>query len=508
MEDKATRKSAVDDAMNDIRAQVQSCKDAIKELKQERKNQIKLINEKHKESVKFIDVAQSRLNLTLKKLKRFKKNPEVGLDDIVLLKKKKNTSIALKKQSKLERKNSAKELKESEKAAKLERKNSKKELKEAEKAAKLERKNSAKDLKESEKAAKLERKNSAKELKEAEKAAKLERKNSAKDLKEAEKAAKLERKNSAKDLKEAEKAAKLERKNSEKEIKKLVKLERKNSIKDLKEAAKREEMEAKQAAALLKGKTSIEFAPSKRAALLVSTNDTKKRSAIASMRNFLINKLGFEENSIMTLSNMTKDANKMKILERLDELIESANEKECDEIMFFYSGDGIVVNNVKEKEYEDAIVPCDYKEKGVINSMTFNSRMEKISKDIKVNVLFDCCHNENFLEAAFEYCGGNDLLNKYSQPRNYNAQINVFSLRDIEPEFKSRGVINNNCNHILTRTFIEHYNECVEDNCSDVTVFSMLNDIRDYMVFNEIELIPVLYSPYEIKNNSILIHID
>ena len=487
MEDKATRKSAVDDAMNDVRAQVQSCKDTIKELKQERKNQIKFVNEKHKESVKVIDTAQSRLNLTLKKLKRFQKNPEVGLDDIVLLKKTKNTSSALKKPSKLERKNSAKELKE---------------------AAKLERKNSAKELKEASKAAKLERKNSAKELKEASKAAKLERKNSAKDLKEAEKTAKLERKNSAKDLKETEKTAKLERKNSEKELKQLIKLERKNSVKEMKEALKREEMEAKKASALLKGKTSIEFAPSNRAALLVSTNDTKKRSAIATMRSFLINKLGFEESSIMTLSNMTKDANKMKILERLDELIECANEKGCDEIMFFYSGDGIVVKNVKEEEYEDAIVPCDYKEKGVINSMTFNSRMENIAEGVKVNVLFDCCHNENFLESAYEYCGGNDLLNKYSESRNYAASIRAFSLRDIEPEFKTRGIASNNCSHILTRTFIEHYNECVEDNCSDVTVFSMLHDIRDYMVFNEIELIPVLYSPCEINNNTILLHIE
>jgi myosin heavy subunit len=472
MEDKATRKSAVDDAMNDVRAQVQSCKDTIKELKQERKNQIKLVNEKHKESVKVIDTAQSRLNLTLKKLKRFQKNPEVGLNDIVLLKKTKNTSSAVKKPSKLERKNSAKELKEASKAAKLERKNS------------------------------------AKDLKEAEKTAKLERKNSAKDLKEAEKTAKLERKNSAKDLKETEKTAKLERKNSEKELKQLIKLERKNSVKEMKEALKREEMEAKNASALLKGKTSIEFAPSNRAALLVSTNDTKKRSAIATMRSFLINKLGFEESSIMTLSNMSKDANKMKILERLDELIECANEKGCDEIMFFYSGDGIVVKNVKEEEYEDAIVPCDYKEKGVINSMTFNSRMENIAEGVKVNVLFDCCHNENFLESAYEYCGGNDLLNKYSEPRNYAASIRAFSLRDIEPEFKTRGIASNNCSHILTRTFIEHYNECVEDNCSDVTVFSMLHDIRDYMVFNEIELIPVLYSPCEINNNTILLHIE
>ena len=457
MEDKATRKTAVDDAMKDVRAQVQSCKDAIKDLKEERKNQIKLVNEKHKESVKFIDTAQSRLNLTLKKLRRFQKNPEVGLDDIVLLKKKKNTSISLNKEDK---------------------------------------------------AAKLERKNSAKELKEEKKAAKLERKNSSKDLKESEKAVKLERKNSVKNLKESEKAVKLERKNSEKELKELRKLERKNSQLELKEASKREEIEAKKAAALLKNGSSVEFTPNKRAALLVSTNDNKKRSAIATMRNFLMSKLAFEESDIMTLSNMTKDANKMKILERLDDLVECANEKSCDEIWFFYSGDGNVVNDPKEEDAEDAIIPCDYKEKGIINSMTFNSRMENIAAGVKVNVLLDCCQNENFLESAYEYCGGNDMISHSNEPRKYNADIKLFSLRTIEPDFKSRGVVKNNHGHLLARTFIEHYNECVEDNCSAVTVFSMLHDIRDYMVFNEIELIPVLCCPTEIKNNSVLLTIE
>ena len=483
MEDKASRNASIDDAMKSVQEQIKSCKETVKELKEERKNQIKHVNAKHKESLKVIDVAQSKLNTTLKKLKKFKKNPDIELDDIVLLQKKKNTSSAIKKQAKLERKNSEKELKEASKAAKLERKNSEKELKEASKAAKLERKNSQKELKE---AAKLERKNSQKELK----------------------AAKIERKNSAKNLKEMEKTAKLERKNSEKEMKEIRKLERKNSIKDLKEAKKREELEAKQAAiALKKNKSSIEFMPSKRAALLVSTNDTKKSSAIASMRNFLINKLGFEDSDIMTLSNMTKNANKMKILESLDNLVECANEQGCDEIWFFYSGDGVVVKNAKEEDAEDAIIPCDYKEKGIINSMTFNSRMENIAKGVKVYVVFDCCHNENFLETEFEYCGGSDVKSVNENPTTYNSDITVFSLRTLEPIFSGRGIINNTNPHILTRTFIEHYNECVEDNCSAVTTFSMLHDIRDYMIFNEIDLVPVMYCPTSVENNTVLLSI-
>jgi hypothetical protein len=498
MEDsKTTRKAAVNEAMDSVLDQVKSCSDAIKDLKQDRKDQlkvleknhkeaIKLINENHKESLKTIDVAQNRLNNTLKKLKKFKKNPNVELDDVVLLQKKKNTS-ALKKFDKIE----------------------KNERKEAEKTAKLERKNSAKDLKEAEKTAKLERKNSAKDLKEAENTAKLERKNSAKDLKEAENTAKLERKNSAKKMKDLEKTAKIERKNSEKEIKQLYNLERKNSMKEIKETTKREQLEAKQAAvALKKNKSSIEFTPSKRAALLISTNDTKKSSGNATMKNFLINKLGFEESSIMTLSNMTKDANKMKILERLDELIETANEQGCDEIWFYYSGDSTIITNTKTEEYEDGIIPSDYKEKGVINSMTFNGRLENIVEGIKVYVLLDCCHNENFLETSYEYCGGNDNVEVFNESRNYNADITVFTLRSIELEFKNKGIITNANAHILARMFIEHYNECVEDECSNVTIFSMLNDMRDYLVFNEIELLAVLNSPVEVKNNTSLLSIN
>ena len=480
MEDsKTTRKAAVNDAMDSVRDQVKSCSDAIKDLKQDRKDQlkvleknhkeaIKLINEKHKESLKTIDVAQNRLNNTLKKLKKFKKNPNVELDDVVLLQKKKNTS-ALKKFDKIEKN----------------------------------------EHKEAEKAAKLERKNSAKELKEAEKAAKIERKNSAKDLKETEQTAKLERKNSAKKMKDLEKTAKIERKNSEKEIKQLYKLERKNSMKEIKETTKREQMEAKQAAvALKKNKSSIEFTPSKRAALLVSTIDTKKSSGNATMKNFLINKLGFEESSIMTLSNMTKDANKMKILERLDELIETANEQGCDEIWFYYSGDSTIITNTKTEEYEDGIIPSDYKEKGVINSMTFNGRLENIVEGIKVYVLLDCCHNENFLETSYEYCGGNDNVEVFNESRNYSADITVFTLRSIELEFKNKGILTNANAHILARMFIEHYNECVEDGCSNVTIFSMLNDMRDYLVFDEIELLAVLNSPVEVKNNTSLLSIN
>ena len=140
--------------------------------------------------------------------------------------------------------------------------------------------------------------------------------------------------------------------------------------------------------------------------------------------------------------------------------------------------------------------------------MTFNGRLENIVEGIKVYVLLDCCHNENFLETSYEYCGGNDNVEVFNESRNYSADITVFTLRSIELEFKNKGILTNANAHILARMFIEHYNECVEDGCSNVTIFSMLNDMRDYLVFNEIELLAVLNSPVEVKNNTSLLSIN
>jgi hypothetical protein len=255
-----------------------------------------------------------------------------------------------------------------------------------------------------------------------------------------------------------------------------------------------------------KKKSKIEFDPVDHAALLVSINDTKKESGTAIMKDFLMNNQGFKESDIIILSN--KNATKMNILKSMDDVIATALDKGFKEVLFYYSGNGINVSNAKKEEYEDIIMPYDYKSKGFINSETFNTRFEAIKEEeINVSIILDCEHVADFMENNFEYRGSIDKLHE-SEVRNYTVDIVTMSLSYIDLKFKKKGIMENKQPHILAKAFIEHYGECVEEERSEITMISMLHDIRDYLVYHETDLMPVLSTCGEVQEESCLLKIN
>ena len=281
--------------------------------------------------------------------------------------------------------------------------------------------------------------------------------------------------------------------------KETKKREKKETKKEEKEKAKKEK-----AAAKSQKKSKIEFDPVDHAALLVSVNDTKKQSGTNLMKEFLMNNQGFKESDIIILSN--KNATKMNILKSMDDVIAAALDKGFKEVLFYYSGNGINVSNAKKEEYEDIIMPYDYKSKGFINSETFNTRFEAIKEEINVSIMLDCQHMGDFMENNFEYRGSIDKLQE-SELRNYTADIVTMSLSHIDLKFKKKGVVENKHPHILAKAFIEHYGECVEEERSEITMISMLHDIRDYLVYHETDLMPILSTCGEVQEESCLLKI-
>ena len=281
---------------------------------------------------------------------------------------------------------------------------------------------------------------------------------------------------------------KKEKKQKEKELKQLKKQKEKEEKQKKKEEKEKEK--AAQKAIQKRSKEIVEFDPKERAVLIVSTNDKKKQSFTRTMEDFFIDKLGFQQSDILKIT----DPKKLNVLDGLDRLIEAGNNKGCKELWFLYSGDGILIKNLKENDIEDVIVPSDYKEKGVINAKTFDNRLLSIKEGIKFYALLDCCHDGNFLSTKNEYCGSIDMTTEIENSQEYPGDICVFSLRTIEQNHKGRGVVQNQYPHLLCKTFIEHYGECVDDGLNEVSMISMLHDIRDYMIYNEIEVSPILGS--------------
>ena len=306
----------------------------------------------------------------------------------------------------------------------------------------------------------------------------------------------------------SKKQQKKEEQQKQKEEQKKQKEEKKEYEKKQKEEKKENEKKVKDNAVVVskksksKTKSKNEFDPVNHAALLISTNDSKKSSGIEMMKTFLMEKQEFKESDILVLSD--KNANKVSILKELEKLFNVSNEKDCKELFIYYSGNGTVVS--KKKKTESFLVPFDAKSKGYINTETFTQQFNLLKDDVNISILLDCNQQIDFTENAFEYSGSIENC-VTSDKHEYVPDIVTLSLRNVQFETKKKGIIENKHCHILAKAFIEHYGECVEEKRENITMISMLHDIRDYLVYHETELMPVLSTCGEVDEESSLIKI-
>ena len=135
-----------------------------------------------------------------------------------------------------------------------------------------------------------------------------------------------------------------DKKQKEKELNKLKK-QKEKELKQLKKQKEKEEKE-KEKIAQKRSKEVVDFDPKERAVLIVSTNDKKKQSFTRTMEDFFIDKLGFQQSDILKIT----DPKKLNVLDGIDRLIEAGNDKGCKELWFLYSGDGILIKNLKEND--------------------------------------------------------------------------------------------------------------------------------------------------------------
>ena len=313
---------------------------------------------------------------------------------------------------------------------------------------------------------------------------------------------------SKKQQKKEEQQKQKEEQKKQKEEKKEEQKKQKEEKKENEKKQKKQEKKVKDNAVVVskksksKTKSKNEFDPVNHVALLISTNDTKKSSGIEMMKTFLMEKQDFKESDILVLSG--KNATKVSILKEVEKLYTVSNEKDCKELFIYYSGNGTVVS--KKKKAESLLVPFDYKSKGYINTETFTQQFNLLKDDVNISILLDCNQQVDFTENAFEYSGSIENC-VTSDKHEYVPDIVTLSLRNVQSETKKKGIIENKHCHILAKAFIEHYGECVEEKRENITMISMLHDIRDYLVYHETELMPVLSTCGEVDEESSLIKI-
>jgi len=148
-----------------------------------------------------------------------------------------------------------------------------------------------------------------------------------------------------------------------------------------------------------------------RKALLIGVNYTGTddelngcHNDVLAVRSYLL-KHGFEESEIRILldNNDCESPTANNIVEAMRWLSEDSTEESS--LFFHFSGHGVQIldRNGDERDGQDeAIVPLDFREEGVINDDTvLRELIMPLNKDAHLTCLFDCCHSATICDLAY-----------------------------------------------------------------------------------------------------------
>ncbi|KAF8377320.1 hypothetical protein HHK36_030695 [Tetracentron sinense] len=127
------------------------------------------------------------------------------------------------------------------------------------------------------------------------------------------------------------------------------------------------------------------------------------------MRYFLVEKLGFPDDSILILTeeetDPTKTPTKRNIQKALKWLVEGC--KSGDSLVFHYSGHGIQKRNLTGDEldgYDESLCPVDYVTEGVILDDEINETIvQPLTQGVHLHAIIDACHSGTALDLPFVY---------------------------------------------------------------------------------------------------------
>ncbi|KAF8377321.1 hypothetical protein HHK36_030696 [Tetracentron sinense] len=127
------------------------------------------------------------------------------------------------------------------------------------------------------------------------------------------------------------------------------------------------------------------------------------------MRYFLVEKLGFPDDSILILTeeelDPTKIPTKRNIQKALKWLVEGC--KSGDSLVFHYSGHGIQKRNLTGDEldgYDESLCPLDYETEGVILDDEINETIvQPLPQGVQLHAIIDASHSGTTLDLPFVY---------------------------------------------------------------------------------------------------------
>ena len=222
---------------------------------------------------------------------------------------------------------------------------------------------------------------------------------------------------------------------------------------------------------------------------------------VKNMKNYLIKHCGFIESNIVLLTDETeKNPTALNIMRELGNIIELAYNKKANKIFIHYSGHGTYLYDTSGDELDnkdEALVPLDYKEMGMITDDLLNDYLSYLPSDCFCVCLFDCCHSGTILDLKYRYIEKQKNIIENKKNKLNSNIIMISGCKD--QQTSADAFISGKWAGAMTTSFLDTMNKFDHN----ITCFHLLEEMRKYLLQKGYDQVPQICSSKPLNNTSL-----
>lgn len=222
---------------------------------------------------------------------------------------------------------------------------------------------------------------------------------------------------------------------------------------------------------------------------------------VRNITNLLRSKYGFEDIDAHFDGEPGARTDAAGILQEINDLAIEAHRRHLDLVWIHFSGHGTRVrdwNNDEKDGYDEAIVPSDYKTRGLVTDDYIKRVLRNFPSCTKVICVFDCCHSGSIADLKYRYT---DPKTRIVENTSRACDANIVMISGCMDTQTSADAYNVNdrrkfsgaCSSCLIKTLQRQ---------EDPTVFTVLTELRNELRTKGFTQFPMVTSSREIAEDT------
>ena len=224
------------------------------------------------------------------------------------------------------------------------------------------------------------------------------------------------------------------------------------------------------------------------------------------VRDYLIQRCNYSSENIRLLTDNPENELQptgKNIFSAIKDMIDKANNENCNELWFSYSGHGSFTKDINgdEKDKRDEyILPSDAYTKGYISDdLLYKYFIKKLPVECDITLLIDCCYSGSMFDLPYIYRNDKLELNTNRVDTMLPNIVKISGSTDLQT---SADLYIKEANGLLTFTFLKILN----DSNYNISYINLINNMQQYIADNGHEQKPMLSLSKKIDLNNFYIN--